>query len=64
LAYYKKVLNNVIIKIWTDVFGLLEPNGAAKSRLMRTIATLHEGVSGIIESDGVNLMNARITLRN
>lgn len=59
-----KALNDVNITIGTGMFGLLGPNGAGKSTLMRTIATLQEGDSGIINFDGVNISEDKMYLRN
>ena len=43
-----KALNGINLKITNGMFGLLGANGAGKSSLMRTIATLQEPSSGTI----------------
>lgn len=43
-----KALDNVNIEIENGMFGLLGPNGAWKSSLMRTLATLQETDSGVL----------------
>lgn len=43
-----KALNNINLEITNGMFGLLGANGAGKSSLMRTIASLQEPTSGSI----------------
>jgi len=43
-----KALNGINLKITNGMFGLLGSNGAGKSSLMRTIASLQEPSSGSI----------------
>lgn len=50
-----KALDDVSIKIGKGVFGLLGPNSAGKSTLMRTIATLQNASSGEIYFKGKNI---------
>ena len=50
-----KALNDVSLTISNGMFGLLGANGAGKSSLMRTIATLQSPSSGIILYNGVNI---------
>ena len=52
-----KAINKVTIKINTGMFGLLGPNGAEKSSLMRTIATLQNPDNGSIFFNEVNILN-------
>lgn len=52
-----KALNNVSLKITNGMFGLLGSNGAGKSSLMRTIASLQEPSSGTITFNGVNIID-------
>ena len=51
-----QALKNVSLQIPTGMFGLLGPNGAGKSSLMRTIATLQDPDSGIIQLDGLDVL--------
>ena len=43
-----KALNGINLEITNGMFGLLGSNGAGKSSLMRTIASLQEPSSGSI----------------
>ena len=58
-----KALNNVNLEINKGMFGLLGPNGAAKSTLMRTISTLQVADTGTIEFDGVDVFRQPEELR-
>ena len=58
-----QALNNVSLEITNGMFGLLGPNGAGKSTLMRTIAALQEPTSGIIEFNGVNILENPMFIR-
>ena len=58
-----QALNDVSLEITNGMFGLLGPNGAGKSTLMRTIAALQEPTSGIIEFNGVNILENPMFIR-
>ena len=58
-----QALNNVSLEITNGMFGLLGPNGAGKSTLMRTIAALQEPTSGIIEFNGINILENPMFIR-
>lgn len=58
-----KALNDVSLTISNGMFGLLGANGAGKSSLMRTIATLQSPSSGTILFNGVNIQNNPDALR-
>ena len=58
-----QAINDVSLEITNGMFGLLGPNGAGKSTLMRTIATLQEPTSGIIEFNGVNILENPMFIR-
>lgn len=51
-----KALDEVSLTITNGMFGLLGANGAGKSSLMRTIATLQEPSSGSILFNGVDIV--------
>ena len=51
-----KAIANVSLQIDRGIFGLLGANGAGKSSLMRTLATLQDADSGEIELDGVDIL--------
>lgn len=51
-----KAIANVSLQIDRGIFGLLGANGAGKSSLMRTLATLQNADSGEIELDGIDLL--------
>ncbi len=51
-----KALNNVSLTITNGMFGLLGSNGAGKSSLMRTIASLQEPSAGIIKFNDVDII--------
>ncbi|MDD7913693.1 ABC transporter ATP-binding protein [Polaribacter ponticola] len=51
-----KALNGISLEITNGMFGLLGANGAGKSSLMRTIATLQEPTSGSISFNNVNII--------
>ena len=48
-----KALNGINLEITNGMFGLLGSNGAGKSSLMRTIASLQEPTSGNISFNGI-----------
>ncbi len=56
-------LNNVSLEISKGMFGLLGPNGACKSSLMRTVATLQEADSGSVYLGDLNVMENPTELR-
>ena len=58
-----RALRNVSLAIPRGLFGLLGPNGASKSSLMRTIATLQQADSGKIEFDGIDVAKNPETVR-
>jgi len=58
-----QALANVSLEITNGMFGLLGPNGAGKSTLMRTIAALQEPTSGIIEFNGINILENPMFIR-
>lgn len=51
-----KALDNINLEISNGMFGLLGANGAGKSSLMRTIATLQEPSSGSILFNGTDIL--------
>ncbi len=51
-----KALNNVSLTITNGLFGLLGSNGAGKSSLMRTIASLQEPSAGIIKFNDIDII--------
>ena len=58
-----KAIDNLSIEIGTGMFGLLGPNGAVKSSLMRTIATLQSPDSGSIHFGDINVLEDKMALR-
>lgn len=51
-----RALRNINLEIPNGLFGLLGPNGAGKSSLMRTIATLQQPTSGMINFGAVDVL--------
>lgn len=51
-----KAINNISLHIDCGIFGLLGANGAGKSSLMRTLATLQDADSGEIRLDGIDIL--------
>lgn len=51
-----KAIDNISLRIDCGIFGLLGANGAGKSSLMRTLATLQDADSGEITLDNVNVL--------
>ena len=51
-----KALNGINLKITNGMFGLLGSNGAGKSSLMRTIASLQEPSSGSIKFNDIDVV--------
>lgn len=58
-----QAINDVSLEITNGMYGLLGPNGAGKSTLMRTIAALQEPTSGIIEFNGINILENPMFIR-
>lgn len=58
-----KAIDQLSLEITNGMFGLLGPNGAGKSTLMRTIAALQEPTSGIIEFNGINILENPMFIR-
>jgi ABC-2 type transport system ATP-binding protein len=58
-----QALADVSLEITNGMFGLLGPNGAGKSTLMRTIAALQEPTYGIIEFNGINILENPMFIR-
>ena len=51
-----QALNDISLEIDKGSFGLLCPNGAGKSSLMRTLATLQDADSGSISLNGIDIL--------
>lgn len=51
-----KALNNVSLTIHNGMYGLLGANGAGKSSLMRTIASLQAPSNGAIKFNGIDII--------
>src|SRR6201986_105308 len=58
-----RALKNLSLTVGNNMFGLLGANGAGKSSLMRTIATLQDPDSGSIELDGLNVLTQKDEVR-
>lgn len=58
-----RALDGVSLEVRCGTFGLLGRNGAGKSSLMRTIATLQECDAGSIRFDGVDVLREKDTVR-
>lgn len=58
-----KALNGINIEITNGMFGLLGANGAGKSSLMRTIASLQEPTSGTITFNDENIVETPEKIR-
>ncbi|WP_435262576.1 ABC transporter ATP-binding protein [Tenacibaculum sp. nBUS_03] len=58
-----KAINGINIEITNGMFGLLGANGAGKSSLMRTIASLQEPTSGTITFNGENIVETPEKIR-
>ncbi len=58
-----KALNGISLEITNGMFGLLGANGAGKSSLMRTIATLQEPTSGSVSFNDVDIIEKPNNLR-
>lgn len=59
-----KALDGINLKISNGMFGLLGANGAGKSSLMRTIASLQEPSSGSISFNGYDILAQPQEVRN
>lgn len=59
-----KALNTINLEINNGMFGLLGANGAGKSSLMRTIATLQEPSSGNIYFNAIDVVEQPQEIRN
>jgi ABC-2 type transport system ATP-binding protein len=58
-----RALDNITLDIPTGMFGLLGSNGAGKSSLMRTLATLQEPDSGTAFLGDLDIINDQESLR-
>src|ERR1035438_5400697 len=58
-----RALKNVSLTIGNNMFGLLGPNGADKSSLMRTVATLQDPDSGAISLVGIDVLKQKPDVR-
>ncbi len=58
-----KAIDNLNLEIGAGMFGLLGKNGAGKSSLMRTIATLQSPDSGSITFGDINVLEDKMALR-
>jgi ABC-2 type transport system ATP-binding protein len=58
-----KALKNLSLTTGNNMFGLLDPNGAGKSSLMRTIATLQDPDEGSIFLDELNVLKQKDEVR-
>ena len=58
-----KALDNVSFTIPHGMYGLLGPNGARKSTLMRTIATLQEADTGSARLNGIDVLQQKDEVR-
>jgi len=58
-----QAIEHLSLEISNGMFGLLGPNGAGKSTLMRTIAALQEPTSGVIEFNGINILENPMFIR-
>ncbi|RNC86149.1 MAG: ABC transporter ATP-binding protein [Balneola sp.] len=56
-------LQNISLTIGNGMFGLLGSNGAGKSSLMRTIATLQQPDYGSLYFDSINILQDPLALR-
>ncbi|WP_034061516.1 ABC transporter ATP-binding protein [Lacinutrix jangbogonensis] len=59
-----KALNGINLEITNGMFGLLGSNGAGKSSLMRTIASLQEPSLGSISFNGIDVVKQPQEIRN
>jgi len=59
-----KAINGINLEITNGMFGLLGANGAGKSSLMRTIASLQEPSSGSISFNDIDVVKQPQEIRN
>ena len=59
-----KALNGINLEITNGMFGLLGANGAGKSSLMRTIASLQEPTTGSIAFNDIDVVKQPQEIRN
>ena len=59
-----KALNGINLEITNGMFGLLGANGAGKSSLMRTIASLQKPSSGSLSFNDVDIENEPANIRH
>jgi ABC-2 type transport system ATP-binding protein len=52
-----QALKGINLEVPSGMFGLLGPNGAGKTTLMKVLATLLEPDSGVVEMNGLDLIN-------
>src|SRR5437773_10463977 len=58
-----RALDNVSLTIPCGMYGLLGPNGAVKSTLMRTLATLQEPDSGTASLGAIDVLRQKEEVR-
>src|SRR6202042_659883 len=58
-----RALKDLTLTIGNNMFGLLGPNGASKSTLMRTVATLQNPDSGTVQLDDLNVLTQKDEVR-
>jgi len=58
-----QALQDIHLEVSRGMFGLLVPNGAGKSSLMRTIATLQQPDCGSITFNDIDILQDKTTLR-
>jgi ABC-type uncharacterized transport system ATPase subunit len=58
-----KSLKDLTLTICNHMFGLLGPNRAGKSTLMRTVATLQDPDSGTVQLDDLNFLTQKDEVR-
>ena len=58
-----KALRDVNLTIRPGMFGLLGPNGAGKSTLMRTLATLQDPDTGVVQFGDLDLVRQKEAVR-
>jgi ABC-type multidrug transport system ATPase subunit len=58
-----QALKDLNLTVGENMFGLLGPNGADKSTLMRTIATLQSADSGEVWLDSLNVLREKDAVR-
>ena len=59
-----RALKCVTLDIPKGMFDLLDPNGAGKTSLMRTLATLQEAHRGSVGLDGIDVLADKPALRH